>query len=48
MGDLGISVKMDPKDKDGTESKYEAKGMTPGFVTEEYVHAMKQSKLMSK
>ena len=40
LGDLGISVKMDPEDTDGTEKKYYGKGMTKGYVTEDFQNAL--------
>lgn len=36
LGDLGISVKLDPKDKSGEDPLYTGKGLTKGFVTAEY------------
>lgn len=39
MGDLGISLKLDPEDKDGNTPQYYGKGLTKGYVTAEYEKA---------
>src|SRR6185437_13242313 len=36
LGDFGISVKLDPTDKDPNEEKYYGKGLTIGYVTDTY------------
>jgi hypothetical protein len=36
LGDLGVSIKLDPEDTDGEEKLYYGKGMTKGYVTKEY------------
>jgi hypothetical protein len=41
LGDLGISVKLDSKEIEGTVKKYYGKGLTPGYVTKTYDFAYK-------
>ena len=33
LGDLGISVRLDENDTEGTEKRYYPKGLTDGYVT---------------
>lgn len=45
---MGISIKLDPTDRDGTEERYKLKGLTAGYVTEEAQHAYNNDLDMSK
>lgn len=48
LGDLGISIKLDPSDKEGNEDKYYVKGKTVGYVTKEVEEADDQGKAINK
>lgn len=48
LGDLGISVKLDPKDTAGTQAKYYGKGKTNGFTTSSYDNSLMLGDTLSK
>jgi hypothetical protein len=48
LGDLGISVKISPKDIGGNLDKYKVKGMTKGYVTEKVEESFNDGNLCSK
>lgn len=48
LGDLGVSIKLDDSDTDGTECKYYLKGKTEGYVTQEIEKAEEADQPVSK
>ncbi len=47
VGDLGISIKLDDDD-DWDTPKYQLKGITKGYVTDEILSAFKKGNKLSK
>jgi len=48
VGDLGISVKLDPTDASGDAPKYLEKGLTTGYVSKEYEQGYFNDKELSR
>lgn len=48
LGDLGISIKFDFHDKNGTGNLYQIKGMSPGYYAEEIGDAFKNGERLNK